>query len=77
MIFFQINIPTPTPFPDSTLGSPIEIPEMSLWTFADDAIQIWNKGQPLTSLLSAIILIGLVVGAGLILVSIVNQVTKK
>lgn len=74
----QITIPTPTPFPDTPVeGFDLEIPDISLWSFTDEAIQVWNKGEPLVSLLQAVILIGLIIGAVLIIASVINRVTQK
>jgi len=79
MFTFFAQIPTPTSLPDTPIDMPIEIPDMSLWDFAPDAIQIWNSIEAksnLMTLFQAIMLILLIVGIAAIIFLAINQVTK-
>lgn len=71
-----ILVPTPTPW--QVVDAPIAIPTQDLWTYAPTAIQIWNQANQwqLMTLFQLVILIGLIIGAGLLFVNIVNRVTN-
>lgn len=67
--------PTPTPFPDMALYSPVEIPQMSLWNFAPDAIQTWNSASQVTDLFSLIIVMGILIGGTFLIIRMIRTLT--
>lgn len=58
MILLQIP-PTPTPIPQQP-APPINIPDVSLWNYADEMIQTWNSASQVTVTFQAIILLGVI-----------------
>lgn len=79
MFYFLLQIPTPTPLPDMSVNAPIQIPDMSLWDFAPDAIQTWNSIETksgLMTLLQVILLILIIIGIAGFIMFAVSQVTK-
>lgn len=64
--------PTPTPFPES-FNAPLEIPELSLWDYAPQAVQSWNTASEITTVFQALLLVGVVI---FILLAIYRRVQK-
>lgn len=66
---------TPTPLPDLSLNSPVQIPEMSLWLFAPDAIQTWNSAAQVTSLFALIVVMSILVGGTFLIIRMIQKLT--
>jgi hypothetical protein len=77
LFIILLQIPTPTPLPDMSIGAPIEIPEWSLWDIAPDAIQVWNSIEAksgLMTLLQLVLFIGLVLAIGFGITRIISTI---
>lgn len=66
---------TPTPLPDMSLNSPVSIPEMSLWSFAPDAIQVWNSSSQVTALFSIVVVMGILIGGTFLIIRMIRALS--
>ncbi len=70
-------IPTPTPFP-APAAPPFDMPTLSLWTFADEAVQGWNMLPPnATTLFQAILLMVLIFVAIILFLKFLANFTSE
>ena len=52
-------MPTPTPLPPPEEVA-LQMPDISLWDMAPDAIQTWNSASTITVTFQAVVLVGLI-----------------
>lgn len=72
--------PTPTFMPQAfSDGSqpPLAFPDMGIWTFADDAVGMWNQYPQVSTPLQAIVILMLVITGILLFRKLVNSLNRN